>query len=75
MRCAQLIGEFHASDTELCDMPLGSLLTPAIVRYLECVEVQSIHHDQFTNARKGRELFQQGGCKSYSDCVEFISVT
>jgi hypothetical protein len=75
MRCALLIGAFHASDTELCDMSLGSLLTPAIVAYLECAEVQSIHHDQFTNARKGRELFQQGGCKSYSDRAEFISVT
>ena len=75
MRCAQLIGECHASDTELCDMPLRSLLAPAIVKYLECAEVQSIHHDQFTNARKVTELLQQVGCESYSDCVEFVSVT
>jgi len=72
MRCAQLTGEPHASDTELCDLPLRSLLTAAIVTYLECAEVQSIHHYQFTNARKGRELFQQGGCKSYIVCSELI---
>jgi len=62
----------HASDTELCDMPLGSLLKLAIDRYLECVEVQSFHRDQFTNARKVTELFQQGGCESCSDRAEFF---
>lgn len=68
MRCAQLIGESRASDTELCDMPLGSLLTPAIVTYLECVEVQSIHHDQFTNARK------VGNCSNKVDVKVILSV-